>query len=369
MKYRLMLLSCLVMLAALFAACTNTAAPSSGNATTPTANAHTTLPAIIGTGSFREFALPQSNSGMMRPAIDHEGRVWFGEMGHNYLAVFDPHSGTFQQRIPPHGRDGIMGILVAPDDTIWFAEQYANYIGHYFPITGTYQIYSLPTLTIPDPSDASKTLTLPSAPNDLAQDKQGNVWFTELNADIIGKLDPHTGIVQQYPLSPNKSVQKLDPYGITVDPQGRVWFTEASNAHVGRLDPSTGKLQLFTPPNSSYSLMEIASDSHGTLWITSFTSGLLLNLNPQSGIFTPYFAPFTGGEAGGIYGLTITSNGEIWITLSAENAIARFDLTTHHFVSYAIPTKGSLPLGLVMGTNHTLWFTEAGSDKIGMLQP
>ncbi len=121
----------------------------------------------------------------MRPAVDHEGRIWFGEMGRNYLAYFDPRTQTFQQMTPPHGHDGIMGVLVAPDDTIWFAEQYANYIGHYFPTTGQYQVYSLPMLTKPDPSDTAKTLTLPRAPNDLALDAHGNVWFTELNADSL----------------------------------------------------------------------------------------------------------------------------------------------------------------------------------------
>lgn len=369
MKYRLVLLPGLLIMAMLLAACTNTVIPSSSSSPT-TSTRSSLLPALTGTGNFREFALPQTNSGMMRPAIDHEGHIWFGEMGHNYLAVFDPHTDTFQQRIPPHGRNGIMGILVSPDDTIWFAEQYANYIGHYLPKSGTFQVYTLPTLTLPDPSHANKTISLPSAPNDLAQDQHGNLWFTELNADSIGKLDPHTGIVRQYPLSANKSVQKLNPYGITVDPQGIVWFTEASIDHVGRLDPSTGKLQFFTIPNSaSYTLMEIASDLRGKLWITSFNSGLLLCLDPRSGTFTPYFAPFTGSEAGGIYGLTITPDDEIWVTMTAENTIARLDTSTRRFVYYAIPTKGSLPLGLVADANHTLWFTEAGSDKIGMLQP
>jgi len=45
---------------------------------------------------------------MMRPAIDHEGRIWFGEMGLNHLAVFDPRTRTFRQVTPPQGRSGIM---------------------------------------------------------------------------------------------------------------------------------------------------------------------------------------------------------------------------------------------------------------------
>ena len=50
--------------------------------TQPGAPTTTTAP-----GTFREYPLPQSNDGLMRLTIDHEGRPWFGEMGRNYLAV------------------------------------------------------------------------------------------------------------------------------------------------------------------------------------------------------------------------------------------------------------------------------------------
>ncbi len=367
------LLCSFILLTLLFVACSSTSAtPSSTTPTgTQTITTQTTITATVAIGSFRKYPLPQANSGVMRPAIDHEGRIWFGEMGLNRLAVFDPRTRTFRQVTPPQGRSGIMGVEVAPNDTIWFAEQYANYIGHYLPTTGQYQIYSLPILTIPDPSNAGKTLSLPSAPNDLALDSHGNVWFTELNADALGKLDTHTGQVQQYPLSTRRSVQALDPYGITVDPQGMIWFTEASNNHLGRLDPASGDMRSFTMPGleAKTTLMEIASDPRGIIWATSFTFGLLLSFDPRTGTFTPYYAQPGGNGTGGLYGLAIASSGEVWVTLTEENTIARLDVATRHFVLYRIPTRGSLPLGVVMGVNNTLWFTEAGSDKIGMLRP
>ena len=315
-------------------------------------------------GNFHEYALPDSNSGLMRPAIDHEGHIWFGEMGHNFLASFDPHSQKFQQITPPLGRSGIMGIVVASDDTIWFAEQYANYIGHYYPTTGQFQTYSLPTLTVPDPGDSGKTLTLPSAPNDLALDKFGHVWFTELNADALGRLDILSGLIQQYPLSVKKSAQTLNPYGIAIDPQGYVWFTEASANHLGRLNPTTGVVNYYTLQGSSTPLMEIAADTHGIIWATSFSSGLLLSLNSNTGTFTFYYAPSTGG----IYGIVITPTNQVWVTITAGNVIAHLDIATNRFIEYAIPSNGSLPLGIVAGANNTLWFTESGVNKIGMLR-
>ena len=329
-------------------------------------------PAIMAIGKFQEYPLPQTKSGLMRPAIDHEGRIWFGEMSQNYLAVLDPRTHKFQQMKPPHGQSGIMGVEVASDDTIWFAEQYADYIGHYFPRTGHYQIYALPSLTVPDPGDASKTLTLPSAPNDLALDKEGNIWFTELNAGAIGRINPRSGSISQYPLSAKKNAQTLDPYGITVDLHGMVWFTESGADRIGRLDPSTGHMSFFIPPISkNAALMEIISDTHGTIWTTTFNSSLL-SFDPATSNFRTYNAPAVSGSAsgsGGLYGLIDDpATGDLWVTVAAQNVIGRLDVSSGQFTYYAIPTASSLPLGIVTGVHNTLWFTEAGSDKIGMLQ-
>lgn len=362
----------LLVLLALLAGCGDAFTPTSpiGPIDSPTANSQpTTTPSVLANGTFREYALPQTNSGMMRPAIDHEGRIWFGEMNRNYLAMFDPRTGTFMQITPLHGAFGIMGIAVGPDDSIWYAEQYANYIGRYFPATRQFHLYPLPTVTAPDPSHAGKTLSLPAAPNDLAIDSHGNIWFTELNANDIGRLDPVTGALRQYPLTTGKNAPALDPYGITIDPSGNIWFTEASVSHLGRLDPTTGAVRYYPVTGVNTALMEIASDAHGTIWATAFTSGLLVSLDPATGSITKYYAPSSTSNTGGLYGVTISPAGEVWVTISATGIIARLDVSANHFVYYTIPTPGSLPLGIVMDAHHTLWFTEAGSNKIGMLQP
>ncbi len=304
----------------------------------------------------------------MRPAIDSKGRVWFGEMSHNFLTMFDSRTQTFMEITPPHGAYSVMGVVVASDDTVWFAEQDANYIGHYFPYTKRFQIYSLPTLHISDPNNTKHMLALPSAPNDLAFDRHGNLWFTELNADSIAMLNTHTGAIRQYPLSSAGSIQRLNPYGIIVDAHDMVWFTESTAHAIGRLDASTGKLSIFTLSDASASPMEIASDAQDNIWATSFNNNQLIRLNPTTGVFTSYNAPSTTQGSGGLYGLAVTQNGEVWVTVPAENALASFDTKTGHFVYSAVPSPNSFPFGLVIDKHNCLWFTEAGSDKIGMLQ-
>jgi len=312
--------------------------------------------------------LPKPGSGLMRPAVDSRGRLWFGEMSHNFLTMFDPGTQTFEQITPPHGAYSVMGVVVATDDTVWFAEQDANYIGRYFPDIKRFQTYNLPTLSMPDPGNTKNRLSLPSAPNDLAFDGQGNIWFTEMNADALAMLNVHTGSIKQYPLSNQRKVQTLAPYGVTVDHQGMIWFTESTTSNVGRLDPTTGSIHLFTMQGPSDSLMEITSDAHGIVWATSFNENRLIKLDPKTGVFTSYNAPSTGQGTNGLYGLLITSSNEVWVTVPAENAIAHLDKSTNHFTYYHIPTAGSFPLGVVMSKDHTLWFTEAGGNKIGMLK-
>lgn len=325
------------------------------------------IPVRTAAGTFRQYPLPRSDSEAMRPAIDHQGRVWFGAMGQNALAVFDPRTRTFRYLTLPQGHHGIMGIQVAPDDTIWFAEQFANYLGHYFPATGHFQLYPLPWLTIPDPGHAGQMVTLPSAPNELALDGHGAVWFTEFNADRLGRLDPRTGYMQHYPLAAKTSVQTLYPYGITIDPQGMIWFTESGTNQLGRLDPTTGALRLFTAPAPHALLMEVASDAQGGIWMTSFTPGLLFHLRPGTATFTSYLAPFGGRESSALYGLLVTSTGDVWVTILAENVLARLDVAARRFLYYHIPKPDSQPLGLVMDGNHALWFT--GVEAVGVLRP
>ncbi len=357
-----------LLLLLLLAACgtSGTAGSASPGANAPVAHSRPArVPPIVAEGHFSEYPLPQSKSMLMRPAVDHQGRVWVGEMNANCLAVFDPRTQRFRQMTPPNGQSGIMGVAIASDDTVWFAEQYANYIGRYVPASGRFDTYSLPTVTAPDPGKPGKTLTLPSAPNDLAFDSDGVLWFTEANADAIGRLDPRTGVIQHYHLPAHQNAQALNPYGVAVDRRGAVWFTESTTNRLGRLDPPTGQIRYFTVPGADTQFMEVAADAEGGIWATAFSSGLLVKLDPATGAFTSYYAPTTGG----LYGLAISRAGEVWVAVTKENAIARLDAAARRFVYYPIPTGNSVPFGVVAAPDNAFWFSESGSDRIGRLTP
>src|SRR5207247_5644443 len=97
---------------------------------------------------------------------------------------------------------------VAPDGAAWYTGQQSNVLGRVDPKTGTIKEYPLPT---PD-----------SGAHGLVADKDGNIWYTGNSAALIGRLDPKTGKVTEYKMPDPKA---RDPHTPIFDRNGVLWFT------------------------------------------------------------------------------------------------------------------------------------------------
>lgn len=335
-----------------------TPAASSSSSSGQSASGNTALYTVAET-TIRQFSLPHANSGLMRPAVDAQGDIWFGEMTGNRLGRLDPHTGQIEEWRVPHADYGLMGIVIDAENHVWFAEQNAGYIGEFFPTTQTFKVYP----TTPRARDGG-----PSGPNDLVFDQQGHLWFTELGADRIGRLDVTTGQLKEYPLP---GATPVAPYGVTVDHQGKVWFSEVSGPWLVRLDPQTGAMQRYTLPGASSGLMEVVTASDGSIWGAAYLNGTLDQLNPTTGAIHEYRMPAlrAGSSATGIYGLAPGTAGTVWFTDIGDNAIGAAHPATGTFTFYPIPTADSGPFGLTIDQARQVWFTEgsAAGNAIGLV--
>jgi virginiamycin B lyase len=77
--------------------------------------------------------------------------------------------------------------------------------------------------------------------HDVQGDSKGMLWFSSHKTDVVGKIDPGTGIVTEYtiPLTP-----KAMPgtHAVVIDKNDTVWFSENWGHNLDRLDPVTGKI-------------------------------------------------------------------------------------------------------------------------------
>src|SRR5215469_17333333 len=82
-------------------------------------------------------------------------------------------------------------------------------------------------------------------PHDPAVGADGALWFTEQMVNKIGRLDPKTGAIQEYPLPESKNA---GPHGLVADKDGNIWFTANFGGYIGKLDPNTGKVTEYKMP-------------------------------------------------------------------------------------------------------------------------
>src|SRR3972149_9444220 len=75
-----------------------------------------------------------------------------------------------------------------------------------------------------------------SFPHDPAVAPDGALWYTGMQSNTLGRLDPKTGTIREYRLKTPGS----GPHGLVVDGEGNVWFTANYKGYIGRLNPRTG---------------------------------------------------------------------------------------------------------------------------------
>jgi virginiamycin B lyase len=281
----------------------------------------------------------------------------------------------------------------APDGSLWYTGMRSNTIGRLDPETGKIKEYKLRT---PD-----------SGPHGLTADKEGNIWFTANYKSYIGKLNPHTGAVKEYPM-PETSAK--GPHTPVFDQKGMLWFTVEEGNFIGRLDPTSGKIMLKQPPARHSLPYGIAVNSHGIPFFCEFGTNKLASISPETMKIIEYPLPkgarprrlaitaddiiyYTdyargrvgrfdpkskkvdewvslGGTSSAPYGITVTSDGNVWYTESAvqPNTIVRFDPKTKSFRSWPVPSGGGVIRNMVATPSGDIYIACSGKNKVGIVK-
>lgn len=198
--------------------------------------------------------------------------------------------------------------------------------------------------------------TANSNPNDIVMGPDYNMWFTETDANQIGKTSQDGSMTVEYVIPTANSA----PTEITVGPDGAMWFIE-SNAHkIGRIT-TAGIITEFLL-DSTASPVEITTGPDGNLWFTDTVNNEVSRMT-TAGIVTDYSVPTVNA---GPHGITADVNGYIWFTERDASKIARMNPDTGIIVEYDTVTPGAMPTGITLGYNgNNLYYAESGIAKIG----
>jgi len=164
--------------------------------------------------------------------------------------------------------------------------------------------------------------------------------------------DPPPGTVTQYtaptPLS--------GPCNLVEGPDGQMWFTEVLAHKIARIDAATAQIQEFNIPNTLAIGPDPVLPLLGLAGLPPLNA--LLQTLSGSSVTLPYPASFQCGINNG-------PDGNIWFTNAVSNLIGYINPKTHAIVTYAVPTLASNVEDIYAGPDNAMWFAEPSSSKIG----
>lgn len=208
--------------------------------------------------------------------------------------------------------------------------------------------------------------TLGQRPRDPLMTPDGRIWWAGMYGSLIGRLDPKTGEMKEFPLDP-----RATPHSIIDDRDGNIWYTGNGNATLGKLDPKTGEITVFPMPDPA------ARDPHtpiftrnGDLWFTLQNSSMLGRLVPSTGEVQLTALPTDRARP---YGIKEDSKGTIWVAYRGANKIARVNPETWTIREYETPApdspRGTYIRRLAIASDDVIWYADSGRGYLGRLDP
>lgn len=227
----------------------------------------------------------------------------------------------------------------AADGAIWWVGQWGNLVGRIDPATGDMTEYPLPGAAMP---------------HSVTLDGDGNAWYTGNGDGTIGKVDARTGEITVYPM-PDPAAR--DPHTAEFDRDGILWFTLQRSNMVGRLDPETGEVRLVAAKTPGVRPYGIKIDTDGVPWVACNGSNCLLKVDPVTMDLTEVELPLPGTT---VRRLDIAADGVIWYVNSGKGRIGRLDPETGRIDEWPSPSgPDSHPYALAV-VDGIVWYNESG---------
>ncbi|MGA2875686.1 MAG: SMP-30/gluconolactonase/LRE family protein [Nitrososphaerales archaeon] len=203
-----------------------------------------------------------------------------------------------------------------------------------------------------------------TTPNAIAVDAQGNVWFTLENQSSLAELNPTTGKIQEFPI-PVHAKGSTTTWGIVVDnTRGLVWFTEQVSNSVWSFSISTHKFVQYELKSPISFPFGIALDEQGNVWFTEFFGNKIGEIT-TSGVLTEIPIPLEGYiEPSSI---TVDSTDKVWFTLPGENSTGSY--FDGQFSIQNLTGLALIPVGISVDSQGNIWLTQHGPSFISEFNP
>jgi len=254
-------------------------------------------------------------------------------------------------------------VIVDQRGIAWYTDFGEEYLGKLDPKTGKVTEYPVPELK----------QGFPQGSLDLEQDKTGNLWFGMMYQGALGKFDPVAEKFQTFPLPPqyNDKIAQLNMLGLQYTVDGKVWTNDAGKQVIYRLDLKTGTYEMFDPLKKlpgpgPYSMYGIDSDAHNNLYFTEYQGNKIGRIDAETKEVKFFETPSPHSKPRRIF---MDEQGHLWIGEYGANRVAMLDTQTEKFKEWALPTPWTGPYYAIPDKNGEVWTGGMTTDRIVRLDP
>ncbi len=235
--------------------------------------------------------------------------------------------------------------------------------------------------TLPRPSGAATRVIyteydLPRetiSPHDVIIDGSGIVWYSSFGEQNLGRLDPKTGKVTEFPMEEHKPGFPTGALALRSDPEGNLWLGNMYQATIAKFDRKTETFKFWPlQGDENIDAAQInmvspqSSDVDGKVWTQNNGFAGVHRLDIATGKIETW-EPFKGVPGPhNIYDVIPDSKNNVFFTDFRQRHIGRIDAKTGEVKLYEIPTPNSAPRRGTMDAQDRLWFGEYRGDRIGM---
>ena len=247
--------------------------------------------------------------------------------------------------------------------------------------TWNYQLKTLPrptgkaTRVIVTEYDLPRPLAMP---HDVVVDSGGAAWYSDFGEQFIGRVDPKTGKVTEFPIPVLKKGFPMGTLDLQLDKDENLWVSLMYQGGIAKFDRKTEKFQIHKLPDEfqkdhTQESMVSASSSHvdGKVWTNNQDDHSIFRLDVATGKFENLGAFEIPGEKRTIsaYGIPADLDNNIYLLEFSSNYIGKINAKTKEFKTYRTVTPNSRPRRGRVDAQNRLWFAEYGSNGVGMLDP
>ncbi len=215
-------------------------------------------------------------------------------------------------------------------------------------------------------------------PHDVIVDA-GMVWFAEFGDQFLGRMDPKTGKVTEYPIPELKKGFPTGTLDLEAGADGKtLWVGLMYQAGVAKFDKTSASFQLFALPadwQSDSAQMGMVTPTNanvdGKVWTKNNAQNALIRIDIASGKLESLGTPKDPATNRPIfpYGIPSDHHNNLYLLDFAGEQIARVDAKTGAITAYKTPTANSRPRRGRVDAQDRLWFAEYGGNAIGLFDP